>query len=88
MVKIMNYYERMNYENIPNELKAMPQWVCHRLNWNAELQKYNKIIISPITGQFASCNNPDTWTDFETAKKYCQENKFSLNLPKTQNHPY
>jgi len=66
----------MNFQNIPQEMKALPQWSCHRLVWNEEDGKYKKIIISPRTGKFAACNNPSTWTDFESAKQYCKKYNF------------
>jgi len=37
--------EMNQYENIPEELKQLPQWVCHR----------NKIPFNPITGAPAAC---------------------------------
>lgn len=46
------------YENIPQELKKVKQWVC----WGGE-----KLPKNPYTGGNAQSNNPDTWSDFETA---------------------
>lgn len=55
------------YEAIPQELKALPNWIC----WTAvpdELRgKIKKVPINPRTGGGAMSNNPDTWTDFNTA---------------------
>ena len=55
----------MNYENIPQELRAVKNWVC----WDE-----TKIPKNPYTGGNSQPNNPDTWSDFETAiaavKKY------------------
>ena len=53
-------------DNIPAELKALSQWVC----WKGETGdngKLRKIPINPRTGGGAMSNNPDTWSDFETA---------------------
>lgn len=58
------------YEFIPNELKKFRNWVC----WKAVPDpkpdapaKIKKIPINPKTGGQAMSNNPDTWSDFETA---------------------
>ena len=56
------------YNAIPAELKAIKNWVC----WKAEPDErshsgISKKPINPITGGFAMSNNPDTWTDFNTA---------------------
>jgi len=47
------------FENIPEELKQLPQWVCHR----------NKIPFNPLTGAPAKAGQPDTWARFEDAVK-------------------
>lgn len=55
------------YENIPQELKQLNQWVC----WRVE-KRNGKLAKAPInakTGGYAMSNNPSTWTDFETAVK-------------------
>ncbi|MDR7870333.1 MAG: phage/plasmid primase, P4 family [Tissierellaceae bacterium] len=55
------------YENIPQNLKELPQWVC----WRAEERngKISKVPINPKTGGYAMSNNKATWTDFDTAVK-------------------
>ncbi len=56
----------MSYDKIPAELKALRQWVC----WKGEQDengRLKKLPINPHTGGGAMSNNPDTWTDFETA---------------------
>ena len=45
------------YESIPEELKQLPQWVCHR----------NKIPFNPLTGAPAKAGQADTWARFEDA---------------------
>ena len=66
----------MNFDNIPDEMKALNQWACFRTKWNEQEGKYKKIIISPRTGKFAFCNDPATWATFEEAKSYCLRYKF------------
>lgn len=55
------------YENIPQELKKLNQWVC----WKAEKRngKISKVPMNPKTGGYAMSNNPATWTDYNTALK-------------------
>lgn len=56
------------YEKIPDELKNCPQWVC----WKSEPDPKShsgirKIPINARTGGQAMSNNPETWSDFQTA---------------------
>lgn len=58
------------YELIPDELKALPRWVCWRAIPKAMKDgstKLSKQPINPRTGGLAQSNNPQTWTDFDTA---------------------
>lgn len=64
------------YEGIPQELKNLPNWIC----WKAVPQPrpddpdhIGKIPINPRTGGKAQSNNPDTWTDFDTALKASEQ---------------
>ncbi len=47
----------LSYENVPEELKRLPQWVVH---------KYKKPF-NPATGEMAKVNAPQTWSSFEAA---------------------
>lgn len=47
-------------ENIPGELRILPQWVC---------ASFDKNPINPRTGQPASVIDPSTWATFEEAKR-------------------
>ena len=48
-------------ERIPSELKALPQWVCHR---------QNKIPVDPKTGDNAKADDQSTWGEFPQAVAY------------------
>ena len=48
----------VNYDNIPEELKNLKQWVCCDIN---------KLPKNPVTGGNAMANNPSTWGTFEQA---------------------
>ena len=64
------------YMAIPQELKDYPNWVC----WQAFPDErshsgISKKPVNPLTGGMAQSNNPETWTDFETALR--ESHKFS-----------
>lgn len=48
-----------NYENIPEELKALKQWVC--------THEDSKIPMKAFENEAASSTNPETWSEFSTA---------------------
>lgn len=55
------------FENIPQELKKLKQWVC----WCGD-----KLPKNPFTGGNAQSNNKDTWGTFEDAVKAVEKYKF------------
>lgn len=63
----------MNFNNIPEELKRLNQWVLWRSIVKIKDKKPSKIPYQP-SGIEAQTNNPNTWNSFETVN-----NKFSNN---------
>lgn len=61
-------------EQIPQEMKNKPNWVIVRLSDNPEKGRPNKYLINVHTGKFAESDNPETWTDYETACEYASTN--------------
>ena len=55
-------------ENIPNELRDVPQWVC----WVGS----DKVPRNPFTGKNAKSNDPKTWSDLNTAASACEKYNF------------
>lgn len=53
--------------SFPQELKNRKQWVCWRLEPDKDGGKPKKMPINPVTGKGAMSNNPQTWTDYQTA---------------------
>ncbi|MCL2634607.1 MAG: hypothetical protein FWD34_08865 [Oscillospiraceae bacterium] len=55
----------LNLTHIPQDLIALPQWVC----WRFELisNRESKVPYDPKTGRRASSKNPATWASFEEA---------------------
>ena len=59
-------------DNIPEEMKALPQWVCYKAIPQAG--HWGKRIESPITRELARNNRPSDWSDYKTAVRYAQKN--------------
>lgn len=58
----------MNYNAIPQELRALPNWVCWKAIPDERAHSgVKKVPVNPKTGGQAMSNNPATWTDFDFA---------------------
>ena len=56
------------YELIPDELRTLKNWVCWKAVPDPKAHSgISKIPINPLTYKPAQSNNPDTWSDFDTA---------------------
>lgn len=66
--------ERNLRANVPEEMKAKPNWVVVETRKNNDTGRLDKNIIDPHTGKFAESDNPETWSDFNTACDYAREN--------------
>lgn len=56
------------YENIPEELKQLNQWVCTRSD--------SKVPMKATAPEAASSTNPETWSSFDTACKAVSEGHY------------
>lgn len=64
------------YSAIPQELKGYKNWVCWQAYPDPKSHSgISKKPVNPKTGGLAQPNNPDTWSDFETAVR--QSGKYS-----------
>ena len=54
-------------QNVPELLRNRPNWVIVRTKENMETGRLDKFLINPHTGKFAESDNPETWTDFDSA---------------------
>src|SRR5699024_11165106 len=54
----------VNEEEIPEEIKEMPQWVLWRAEWDSKQQQYKKVPYS-TQGYKASSTNTNTWVKFQ-----------------------
>lgn len=66
--------ERNLRANVPEEMRCKPNWVVVRTRKNNDTGRLDKFLINPHTGKFAESDNPETWSDFDTACKYAKEN--------------
>lgn len=56
------------YELIPDEMKALPRWVCWRAVPDPKSHSgISKQPVNPRTGGMAKSNDASTWSDFDTA---------------------
>ena len=51
----------------PNELAALPQWICWRLEPDPKSDKPRKVPYDPKTGRKASSTNPQSWATLAEA---------------------
>lgn len=56
------------YSRLPKEIKILKRWVC--------FNKKDKIPMNALTGNKASCDNPLSWTNFDTAISGCVKYNF------------
>lgn len=64
------------YSAIPQELKGYKNWVCWQAYPDPKSHSgISKKPVNPKTGGLAQSNNPETWSDFETAVR--QSGKYS-----------
>jgi putative DNA primase/helicase len=75
----MNHRVTLYPDNVPPELKAIPQWVCYRrVPKEKDPTKTDKKPIDPKSGKYAAVNNPKTWGTFEQAvAKYNEDSSIS-----------
>jgi putative DNA primase/helicase len=72
-------------ENIPEELKARPQWVV----WHAEGQKPDKVPYSARTGRKASSTDLMTWSSFDEAVEAHEHGQYAgLGFVFSSGDPY
>lgn len=55
---------QVNYNNIPEEMRVLPQWVCWRYE-ERNSKKPTKVPYDPKTGNMASVSEPATWRSFD-----------------------
>lgn len=71
-------FVKHDYDNIPAEMKALPQWVCYfrtpklkkdgTPDYNSDgTPRMNKLPVNPRTLKGAKSTEPQHWTDFNTA---------------------
>lgn len=67
-----------NYNNIPEELRNLKQWVCFKAEQVTKADgsiKYEKRLINPYTGKWAKINDPNDWAFYKNAKEQMKKYK-------------
>lgn len=60
--------------NVPYELTQQPRWVGYKLIPSPKRAgKIDKLPYSPVTGRLAAVNDPGTWTSFQDAVAFVEE---------------
>jgi putative DNA primase/helicase len=67
---------RKKLDNVPDELKTLPNWVCYRIEERYGQPKPTKVPYDPTSGDRAKANDPSTWTDYETCVAAVERGKF------------
>lgn len=58
----------VDFYEIPEEFKSLPQWVNWKFEPREQGGKPTKILYSPLTGKRAKSTDPDTWATFKEAR--------------------
>lgn len=64
--------EKQLIENVPDEMKAKPNWVIVRTKPNEEKGRLDKFLIDVHTGKMAKSDDPTTWATFDEAREYAK----------------
>jgi primase-polymerase (primpol)-like protein len=67
-----------NYDNIPVEIRAKPNWVGFRVTPKADGSGWNKMPVNVKTGKAASSRDASTWTDFATAVAAVKNKRYGI----------
>lgn len=59
-----------SFENIPERLKAIPQWVCWSYIYKHDRKKWDKVPFHAPTRAHADSTGPETWCSFEDAVRF------------------
>lgn len=81
----MTDYELPPADALPAAMVTRSQWLC----WRAEDRdgKQTKVPIDPTSGRYASTTDPETWTDFATARDYPELEDIGLGFVFTDDDP-
>lgn len=76
----------MKPENVPEELRERPQWVC----WKEEEREgdLTKVPKQPDGSGFAKSNDMATWGDFDTAVATAKERRWGIGFVFSDADPY
>lgn len=65
----MTDFLKPDFSNIPDELKALKQWVCWKPESSRDGKKPDKVPYNAMTGSKAKINDSTTWGSFDAAMR-------------------
>lgn len=65
----------MSFAAIPSQLRALPRWVCYRLERGGSSDRVAKVPYHP-SGYRAKSNDPATWTSFDRARAALADGRY------------
>lgn len=72
---------------MPSEMVRAGQWICWK--WGMRDGKKTKIPIDPNTGNSGKANDPETWSDYHTAKDYADGREdYGIGFVFTEEGPF
>jgi RecA-family ATPase len=79
----------VSFENIPDEMKSLNQWVVWKYEHKEDAEKPTKVPYNAHTGQWASVNDLSTWCDFDTACRVAETGEVSgIGFMLSANDPF
>jgi primase-polymerase (primpol)-like protein len=76
------------FENLPDELRSLPQWVCWGHLRCRDGHAAPKLPINPGNLALADVTDSSTWAQFSTALKVARHHELGLGFVFTANDPY
>lgn len=66
-------------KRVPEELQSLKQWVLFKIVPKSK-DKTDKLPVNPVTGELAKSDDPNTWTDFQTALNQSIKRKLGIGF--------
>lgn len=77
------------FDNFPEELKILPQWVCWKKKPKPNGYGFHKLPLNAKTGEAAKVNEPTTWVDYHAAVEAYQNGLGDgISFALTEEDPY
>jgi primase-polymerase (primpol)-like protein len=84
----MQNYFNDHWGNIPDEIKAWPQFVLWREDQKPMKSKPDKVPLNPRTGQFGTAHSPANWLSFDQACNMAVQRGVGIGFVLTPHDPF